>query len=240
MTDDHVPNETAETQDPNVTKETHDLYLKLRSTQRTQTWIRSGLGVFALLVILIYGWLGFSTVNEFDEEYFLEGLNTRMEKVRPVALGAARQVFDENQVEFLARIEAAMVKNAPAMQKSAEQQMDQMMQEMSVLLAAKYRAFVDSQLKKHRARILALYPEVKSPEDQMKIVAQINEVVMNAVNMALDEELKGMERAVAGLEETFFMPEVRAKVEEIRKDPDHQTELSNRLVNIIYRPFIEP
>lgn len=222
------------------TPELIDLYKQLAANRRAQSLFRTILTVLILAVVVVYGWLAATMVKTFDDDYFLDALMRRMDTVTPVAVETARQVFDDNRDELMDRLEATVSENAPTFQARAEAQMDLLVEDMSVLLAERFRAFIDRQYAKHGERIFALYPELDDPEQRERIMAHIDEVVAGAVDLAMTEELAAVERTLEDMQDTFFLPEVRAQVAEVRNDPDHRAELSRRFMNILARPLIEP
>ncbi|GAB6176006.1 hypothetical protein JCM16814_08970 [Desulfobaculum senezii] len=222
---------------PGAAAEVMQLFGQYLHVQARNRRIKRLTGVLVLGLFVVYGSLIAGLFTQFNQEEFVAALRGEVLALRPQAEVMLRDVIEENREETLRRVDKAVQRNAPLVAEALDREISRLAEEASVVMYNRVNGFVKRQFDTHGAALFGQYPELADPEYRADVEEHILAVLDRTVARVMDDELRGIETSLEGMEKLLAMPEVRARVTLMRDDPAHSSRFIQAFMALMAGPY---
>ncbi len=235
MTEASPPAKEAE----NLSSELLALQTKINAARVQGSRFRSLTSLAVLLIFVVYGFLIYSMVKQFDTDQLLDELHARAVEIQPEATARLRGAIQANQEEAVARIDAVIRKHIPAFEDAAERETELLAEDLRVHFVERLELFAQYQVEKHAQDFFNRFPEMEDEQFRGQSLAQLEEVLAMAVQEVMDREFLRIQQDIDTVYAVFTLPQVRTRIEEIKGDPRHRERLMRSFLTIVAEPFAQ-
>lgn len=222
-----------------VASELLSLQTKITAARSQGAKFRNLTTVILLLVFVVYGLLIYSMIKKFDLDQFIGELQARATELQPRATAQLQAAIQANQVEAVTRIDAVIQKHMPAFEQAADRELEFLTQDLRAHFVLALEEFAQVQIDKHAQEFYQRFPEMADEQFRAQSTAHLQEVLAMAVNEVMDREFVLIQNDIDALYAVFSLPQVRARIDEIKRDPTHRERLMRSFLSIVAEPFVE-
>jgi hypothetical protein len=235
MTEASPPAKEAE----NLSSELLALQTKINAARVQGTKFRTITTLALVLVFVVYGFLIYSMVKQFDMDRFLNELHARAVELQPEATSRLQGAIRANQEETVARIDTVIKKHLPAFEDAAERETELLAEDLKVHFVERLELFAQGQVEKHAQDFFTRFPEMEDEQFRGQSLAHLEEVLAMAVQEVMDREFLLIQQDIDMVYGVFTLPQVRTRIEEIKIDPRHRERLMRSFLSIVAEPFAQ-